>query len=95
MKYSLVNIKKTEYQKWDKLVDNSNEGTIFHKASYLNALNIEFTIFYVILSTIPVWRALTRKFRISTKNCIYGERESSVASRNCVFLSKKYLFAKS
>jgi len=54
MKYSLVNIKKTEYQKWDKLVDNSNEGTIFHKASYLNALNIEFTIFYVMKGSNPI-----------------------------------------
>ena len=53
MKYSLVNIKNSEYQKWDKLVDNSNEGTIFHKASYLNAMNIEFNIFYVMKGNNP------------------------------------------
>ena len=40
MKYSLINIKNSEYKKWDKLVDNSNEGTIFHKGSFLNAMNI-------------------------------------------------------
>jgi len=53
MKYSLINIKKSEYQKWDKLVDNSNEGTIFHKGSFLNAMNIDFNIYYVMKGNNP------------------------------------------
>ena len=54
MKYSLVKLKKSDYQKWDKLVDNSNEGTIFHKTAYLNTLNIDYTLLYVIKGNNPI-----------------------------------------
>jgi hypothetical protein len=54
MKYNLVKIEKSEYQHWDKLVDESNEGTIFHKVIYLKAMNINFKIYYVMKAKIPV-----------------------------------------
>ena len=53
MKYSLVDVKSSEYQHWDKLVDISNEGTIFHKASFLLAMNIDFKIHYVMKGNNP------------------------------------------
>jgi len=54
MKYSLLKLKKSEFQKWNKLVDNSNEGTIFHKTSYLNSLKIKFNIYFVMKGSNPI-----------------------------------------
>ena len=53
MKYSLVDIDSSEYQHWDKLVELSKEGTIFHKGSFLNAMNIDFNIYYVMKGNNP------------------------------------------
>lgn len=54
MKYNLIQIEKSGYQQWDKLVDQSKEGTIFHKSIFLNSMNINFKIFYIMKGREPV-----------------------------------------
>ena len=40
MKYKLLKLKSSEHYEWDKFVDNSIEGTIYHKTTFLNSAKI-------------------------------------------------------
>ena len=54
MEYNLIQIDKSGYQQWDKFVDQSKEGTIFHKTIFLNSMHINFIIYYIMKGKDPV-----------------------------------------
>jgi len=63
-KYNLRFIERAEYEKWDSFIDESGEGTIFHKTYWLGATKRPFKILiYEVDSQIRGGMALSEKRR--------------------------------
>ena len=47
LKFDYIKIGKDQYEDWNKLVENSQDGTIFHLTPYMESLGASFDLFFV------------------------------------------------